>query len=319
MNSELGPEDLVTPTYPPDCAVLIALPTSYEDFVGDVEAMPKRGHYIWTVVRDYGEIDKGWEKIGKKVATLCLEVANVALEAGAKVYRQAGLSQLKDAARSHRVIVIVGHWRRPEVHSSDFRVGPDIFLDHATSSGGEIAHRIRDARTIDFEERLRHFSNVADQQAELASLLNERILKPIDATPSCGGGDLGEWEVFWSMTEARERLEKEFPGMLEAGNVIEFRDGFHKASVVRDSFPADWCGIVDFAVCHSEYPAACVKDGKDRRRVIFNRREKYPSRYLREITETFLRLPHGWNNYGALRSEVYRAFQRLSDGVTLDV
>jgi hypothetical protein len=305
-----GPEDLATPTLPGECAILMGLPISYDQFKSDVAAYPKRGHYAWTICQQYCDVDEAWHRVGKDIGDLALQLLDTAKTAGARVFCHAGLASLEEAASHHSVLVVVGHWRRPELHSSDLKVSVKRFLDTATDQCTPFLNWFVHELGADVRERVARFDDESDRKAEFVSLVNERVLAQYPSFARLTA-DARLEDTFWWMTIAREKLEEAFPNQIWVGNVLELRDGYHKAETVRDCLPGDWSGVIDLAVCSSEYLAMIVKAERDYRRVILNRGEKYPARCLRELIETFLRLPQERRNYVPIRADVFGIYSRL--------
>jgi hypothetical protein len=304
-----GAEDVLTPTAPQDCALVIGLPASREDFLRDVADFPKRGHYASVICRDFATAEAGWEAVGAKIADLANDLVATAREAGARVFPVGDLDAVRQAAAAPGVVAIVGHWRGPGVHSSDLRIDAEAFFRMLETAEDDFAAWVRTALGTDAEGRVLRSASARGRKAELASLLNERVLKKFGAELGHPAETSSDNDIFICRTLAREMLEKAFPSAFEPGNALELRDGFHKADAVRDAFADGWRGIAELAVCNSEYLAMTIKSDRADRRVIFSRQEQYPSKSMRILTEAFLRLPCEPVNYGALRAELQKSYR----------
>lgn len=287
----------------------MGLPASREEFLGDLTDFPRRGHYAWLIRQGSATAEAAWETVGVKIARLANDLLAAASEAGACIFPAAGLDALKVAAKAPGVVVIVGHWRGPNFHSSDLRIDADRFFGLVETSQSDFSAWVKTALGADAEGRVLRPTAPRDRKAELASLLNERVLKKFGAEIDRPVETSSDNDTFICRTLAREMLEKTFPSVFEPGNALELRDGFHKAEAVRDAFAANWSGIAELAVCNSEYLALTIKSERADRRVIFSRLEQYPSKSIRILTEAFFRMPVEPVNYGVLRALLQKSYR----------
>lgn len=180
----------------------------------------------------------------------------------------------RDATRNGaRYIMVVAHWKAETIAAEDIRPGLqaaiEIFLRERP---GMLPDEL--ARMIGGGGR-----NPADVSERITAALNE-LLKSQRIGPPF---------------EARNKLDAWFSDSIVPGNVVELRDGFHKADALADCIANQWSGIFDLSVCHSYNLAIALKAGRADRRVITNELQKDPDRCIREHMITLLLLSRAFS------------------------
>ena len=312
-------------TRPSECAVLVAVPLSREQFEQDVAAAQteipaehSRGDYAVRMARkDHygGDLAKAWDEDGAVVANLCLKVIEDARSVGAHTYASATPETLSDAIRSGaHVIILIAHWKGSRILATDIRIPP--FKEFV--GGPRPSHRLQ--RTVwDTLNRGIREDGGRLRSSVIADQLNRLMCR--EAGYEIDDGDWLDFDEFMDGPEdranigaARDQFDDEFAGIVVPGNCLELRDGYRKGKAVAGMFPDHWGGLVELCVCTSMSLAFAIKQGRDDRRIITNERAKDPERCLPELRETLLRLASGTHEYAALRGKVFAEYTGILSG-----
>lgn len=290
MNS--SNEGLWPTNKPSDCALLVAVPLTCQEFVSDVDAAqlgdPRRvrGDYAYGIAHrsEPGTAELAWHQHGAAVACLCLDLIDEARALGVTyIAERAERIDLRHATESEAtVVIIVGHWRGAKVSNSDLR---DPFIRRAAE--------LIESPDDDFERELSRYLiwSGHSTKSDIAVGLNE-FLK---GTTLKGPDDI------------RDELDRRFSDGLVRGSCLELRDGYLKPAEAAALVCPRWQGIFELSVCHSIRLALALKQGRNDRFVITNEAQKQPDRCLRELRETLLRLSARHSPYLSLRAAVFAA------------
>ena len=124
-----GPEDMLTPTPPADCALLIAMPLTLDEFESDLKMWPERGEYARSLASNTRCASDAWIRFGQAVAELGQDLISLANNIGVAVYPRATLSDINRAASDRKVLIILGHYKGPKLEAADLLVSPAVFCE----------------------------------------------------------------------------------------------------------------------------------------------------------------------------------------------
>jgi hypothetical protein len=320
----LADERFTDPTFPEDCALLVAPPLCREAFECDVRAAQldvpapqARGDYAFQLARrsrHEGDLDAAWREDGAVVARLCLQAMSDARSVGVRVH-EGDLSSLSNALRQNpRAVVIIAHWRGCRIAATDLRLDALPQTLDSLSRADPFERELRNLMT-----RFLDSAHGRPRAGVLADLLSRTICE--EAGHSVPDDDIVELDTFMDHPEraaligaVRDRVDCMLPNLVVPGNCIEFRDGYHKPDAIAAVFPEHWSGIVELSVCFSMVLARRIKQCRTDRRIITNERAKDPERCLPELRETFLRLTARKDNYAVVRAAVFCCYSSLTRG-----
>ncbi|MDX0722653.1 hypothetical protein GOD64_28235 [Sinorhizobium medicae] len=282
---------------PSDCALLVAIPLTREEFLRDVEVATAtdlrqaRGDYAYRIAsssRD-GDAKAAWVTDGLPVAELCHDLINDARQYGLRqVSERADREQFRRALNSGaKVVLLVAHRRGAEMLTRDILVGSgQQLIDNLDHHGSDLGRELA--------------CYLAKSQPEgpkaIRRVLNEFI---------------GRAE---SPDDVRDLIDHACSRHVVPGSCVELRDGYHKDHEIATWIPSDWRGVFDLGVCHSVRLALALKSQRGDRQVITNEAEKEPSRCLREMREAVVRLAVKPSHYASLRGEIFRDYSWILRG-----
>jgi hypothetical protein len=292
-------ETSLAPSSPRECALIVALPLTKNDFLADVQAASEpdttraRGDYAFGITRHgyQGDSEAAWCEIGVEVSKLCRDLIDEARGLGVAFLEEKGtFESLRQAATSGAsTIILIAHWRDAFVSQYDLRTRVIQYLRSVPKSDA-----FEQLLAVHLEgQRTRYDDELGSKQ--IAQALNQFI----------SSGEFADRET------TRDELDSRFAGTFVPGSCLELRDGYHKAKMLATQVPNNWRGVFELGVCHSVRLAVALKDSCSNRLVITNEAQKQPSRCLREIRETLLRLSYEKMNYLVLRSKVFAEYSNL--------
>ena len=284
-----------------DCALLVAVPLTVEEFESDVlaavvsDTSKARGDYAFGMARNVG-VQGAWNDNGKRIAELCECLIDDARRLGFRYVsaRATGHTFAQAFGSGATVVLIVAHWREPGfIVASDLRAEtPELVEKIAADTSDEFCVRLamhRPSRPYTAsDESATRFAR--DWLLGFIGSFNER-----DLDGAC------------------DELDRRLAGSLVPGNCLELRDGYHKADTLVGRIPSEWAGIVDLGVCHSLRLAQSLKDNRDDRAILTNEHARYPDRCIPEMRETVHRLAAEPCQYIYLRSEIFKVYSALAE------
>lgn len=279
---------------PSDCALLVAIPLSKEEFVQDVamasltDPARVRGDYAYRMSSNAVDLDlnRAWDTEGREVAELCEELVHEARESGfAYVADSANREAFNEAfASGASVIQIVAHRRPAEIITRDILAPScDEMLRNMTPGS--------DGAIIQLIDRLT--SAAPASRTAIRRTLSDFIQ------------GASNWD------DARDLVDQTFARHIVPGSCLELRDGYHKDCEIASWVPTDWSGVFDLGVCHSVRLALALKGGHGDRLTITNEAAKEPARCLPEMREAILRLRVAPAYYPTLKAEIFRWYSQM--------
>src|SRR5262245_43842058 len=154
---------------------------------------------------------------------------------------------LKEVTRTHRIVIVVSHWKGPELHLDDLLSG-DV---EAIRSSISMARHPEAALLLARVQRERP-GKAAELMRVLSGFLNDQAKQ--NAKPKKRPD--GFTEVMTLQTakaEIRERMDGWLEGYLEPGNRLELFDGIHSREAIEKSISPAFRGVLDLTTCTSTY------------------------------------------------------------------
>ncbi|WP_298854708.1 hypothetical protein [uncultured Ruegeria sp.] len=273
-----------------DIAILTAVPLTLDDFRADIAARSHRdvravrGDYAATGLagRRDDSLEAAWGGARAQVAELVTRLfEGLDPSRFAYVTTDARSEDIyKATATGAKVLLVLAHWRGPGVAENDLRLGMLKRIEDTLPEVGTFL-------------RVHRYSDHLEDLAYLADALSDWVHQ----TPSLA-------------ITRRTALEDAAPDHVVPGNCLELRDGFHKAEDVALQLDEAWSGVCELVICHSEYLALALKEGRDDRLIITNQTAKDPFRVLPEVREMLLRAQLSPFAYCDERASVFEIFER---------
>lgn len=214
--------------------LLLVLPTSWDDYIKRIAS----SDYL---ARLSGDPQAFWPHYLREVAEPSLRLAGAASGIGATVVENASLADLTRAMRGDAVVVLLSHWKGPEVVPEDL----------LTNDGLRFVSLVEREQDAAARQLARSFFEQSPKSAG-------DIRKILNAFVTCG--DLGDLfgdgfrvsaQPFTLKTMRRDRLDALFAGLMRPGNRVEFADGLYSKQAVADAAPSDFTGLLDLTTCTS--------------------------------------------------------------------
>jgi hypothetical protein len=277
---------------PRDCALVITVPLTRDEFLGDLAA-PGRKHFASHVVasnavRGASE-DYYWNSVYGPVARTTTRVAARAEKLGVTVRRGARIADLTDLLSAFPVVTLIAHWRFARFAPDDI-VDVAGFLDALGRAEGRVPRALRREVTalrpdLGADERSGNGSEVSRE--ELATILNQVVAKThaLYSRREAGGetapapDDERTGHPLDRLT--RVAVERAFPCHLAPARAVEFADGLRTVPEVVDAVPTDFDGVLDLTVCNSVILGEAIKRERPRCLVPVNR---YPAGLAARMT-----------------------------------
>jgi hypothetical protein len=286
------------PVTPGDIALVIGLPCDADAFLDDVAMRSDiptdgRGDFAALQVNQFTPASER-RALAERHAHLIEDLLATATAAGVRLSRTFAGADLHDLAAAFqsgaRVVIIVAHWRGCGFTRPDF--APDVWP--------RLSGRIADddaaiARTLS-DHLADATEGVPPSPGRLADLLNDFVARV--------GGEHDRSTV-------RDALDAFLPDCFAPGNGLELRDGIHKSDLVADEIPADWSGVVDLGICESFRLAEAMKEGRQDRRILTNKKAKMLGRIVPELREVLLSLAATPGPYIPLKARTHGAYTDL--------
>lgn len=231
-------------------ALLWALPRSLEDILAGSTDRSK--DYIRTqVLKNLNTPESAWVTLKPHLKDRADALFNWCRDAGVRVTEKAGLKELRDVLARYENVIVLAHWKGPEVHSKDL---PDTV---------EMITEVGQALGVCETSLVGSSARAARRTVQLA--LNERIISWADwlDLAQLGDGDVVVGD-YYGRCLAREYLDTALVARSSSGLVpgarLELTDGLWSARNVASCFPEGWGGVCDFVCCRSLYLSDIVKE-----------------------------------------------------------
>lgn len=257
---------------PRDCALLVALPLSREEFLRDLEETSPQD-LAKSLQRSHpGLRDSAlFSDVYRPLLELLLDVAGEAGRHGVTVCLGGRLSDLAELLTQVPIVTLITHWRFPQITEPDL-VDVSELLARIRTAEEPLTRYLREELTRSAASLL---GPSADQEpscrtalaAELNRLLLENVAHYQSEQPAAQ-----DLKSIPSVRVTRALLEEEFPSSLQPAGAIEFRDGLQTVASVVDAVPESFDGLLDLSVCNSIILAESIKRQRRGCMVIANRR-----------------------------------------------
>ena len=199
------------------------------------------------------------EQYGPLVAEPFAELVALAGRHAVSVYVRATLDDLAAATAAHRVVILFGHWKGPDIVNDDLTPALDLTaLRAALARAGAGDPVLRAAgRMLEGSKLSRALAQfgVARKCVTVRDVLVGVVDAPELEEEPTDGADvvLESFEV--ARARRRERLDALLPGLLRPGNRRELFDGLHGREAVEAAIAASFTGVLDLTCCTSTYLA----------------------------------------------------------------
>ncbi|MDB5579587.1 MAG: hypothetical protein JWR80_4763 [Bradyrhizobium sp.] len=301
------------PTNPQQCILLLALPTTREEFISDYGAWPEKDFARFSAGTD--DPGEAWDRHGVHLSEAIAKLVECATQAGVTVVPRATANDLERAfAPDKTTVALVAHWRGSNLRERDINCEPhDILNDPAWGATSALTPNVIEEVTSRVTAALDELpkDNHRERAAYFAGSLNKRL---IQAEPLIRGlitQSNDEHLVIsdlWLETLHRDALDLCAGGQIIPGNCLEMSDGLYGAAAASRLVPDSWSGTVDLGVCRSILLGHRIKQGRMDRIVIGKQTTVDPSVTLMVMRCVIDRLD-GRSNYVELYS---RCFQQVA-------
>ena len=217
------------PSRPRDCALLVSVPTTWQEFSADYSA---GADFVAGYTRSSGgsTAEDGWRAY-QPYASLARHVMNQVKKRGVTVFERATLAHLHSALETYPVTTLMAHWR-----SARFR--PQDIVDPAAVSA--------------FLQEEPPAVHSRDERSRLSSALNALLDEGRATAPSdepMGHGGLSAEQFRWQ--EKRQAIEAAAPGAFRGGAAVELAEGFRTIAEITGGISPGYAGTLDLTVCQS--------------------------------------------------------------------
>lgn len=187
-------------------------------------------------------------------------------ERGATVFVDATLSNFVEATANFPVVILVAHWKGPELANDDL-ISQDIskFAERArackSTIGDWLAARLAEqgdtVKPSGFVEKLRiRISRTLFTSSSFApslrDLLEQALLVELVADPSKKDGVSRSMKHnVTKASEGRDAIDEIFSGLIRPGNRLELADGLYSKEMVEHAVASGFGGILDLTTCTS--------------------------------------------------------------------
>ena len=239
--------------------LLSALPHSQLEVESSL--LDPRKDYVRSILRGYTTSgDEIWSEIQPVLEIEANRLFRTCHQHDVAVVLRAGRAELAVAARTSDVIVVLAHWKPPEVASR-----PNDILASPSNMKGPLRQCVE--RRILAEDKMpADFEAMHERTARstLAGLLNDAIDRWKEWLPydDLVGSEMQSVVVSsaFGRNHARSIIDQIFgDGNLLPGARLELADGLWRPADIAGCFTDGWCGICDFFCCTSEYLAEETK------------------------------------------------------------
>jgi hypothetical protein len=202
-----------------------------------------------------GEIDRAWQNdysplIADPLALLIRSAQELRIE----VDTDANLTALKAATSNKRVVIILSHWKGPEIVADDLlsQVGKAAFAARPknlrNAFGRWLAAELGRSPSV---KSLWPFANA--RVLTLTEILNQALSVRLEETNVLVDRVLEQPQTL--SARRREILDMTFDGLLTPGNRLELFDGLHSKEQIETAIAPNFDGILDLTTCTSAYLA----------------------------------------------------------------
>ena len=227
-----------------DVGLLVAVPVERDSFYQRLSA---KSDFVGKYA---GNPAKGWSQdYEPNVARPVNQLIDYASAYGAEVVPNATLSDLTGLCQRRSVVLLIAHWKGPEIKAEDLPADPDSLWPNLDGSDSPVAAWFR-------QERMSSRSSI---QSTLSNALDQPF------PPSHVGADIYSESVITRRTRIRDDLSDLFAGLLVPGNRLEFFDGLHSRQAIAQAIPEGFHGFLDLVSCNSMVLADYLS-GRHRRR-----------------------------------------------------
>jgi len=264
-------------------ALLFGIPVTRDEFLARSEDL------LWDYGRKLFSRDtavSAFENIYKPVCSIAADLIDAAVLAGVSVYRKAQLQDVESASRSHKILVIVAHWRGSVVDEPDLSGG---WLAHlkAGKEDGVIACLLNEMGLS--SDDLRSIEPDGDLRELLIGSMN-RVIESGTLRRFFPTGLDGVVSTHRLIADAlsRDLLDVAFADALRPGNQLELADGLHSVTAMDAAISRDFSGAIDLSCCTSSVLGTSLKLQRgDSIQVVMGDNFIVPGPQLRLIEQAF--------------------------------
>jgi hypothetical protein len=254
-----------------------------------------RKDYVRSILRGYATpADEIWLEIQPVLETEAKRLFRTCQHHNVGVVLRAGRTDLAIAARTSDVIVVLAHWKPPEVATR-----PNDILTSPSNMRGPLRQCV-EQRILPEEKMTANLEAMHERtaRATMAGWLNDAIDRWKEWLPydDLVGAEMQTMLVSsaFGRNYARSIIDEIFGDEnLLPGARLELADGLWRPDSIAGCFPDGWRGICDFFCCTSEYLAEEAKCLRPIATFRADSRCLLPAKAFAALGEMIPRLRHG--------------------------
>jgi hypothetical protein len=261
---------------PNDCALLITIPLTEEDFLSDYNENSEKDFIKGWAKNQIGELkeEELWEIYVSRIRDFVVKIADEIRSLGVEVVFNAGLGDLTTIFLKKKVITLAAHWFSPKLAVTDF-YDLNRFVEKLFESEELYAKVLRQVVFSGNRQSPVILRSESDDGDSLVNAINQlfsryntkgNIPKPVEINSADGRVT----EEVWIHLN-RFALEKTFPDEIKPRCRIEMFDGLYSPSEFQNKIPSHFDGVLDLTVCNSEMVGKTIKQTCPQCLVLTNR------------------------------------------------
>jgi hypothetical protein len=197
-------------------------------------------------------------------ATPVSELLEAAEMNGARAVTQATLSDFHDATTEFGKIILLSHWKGPEVSPDDIvRAAPREYFLRLDTQDSPVTLRLRE-KFLEHglgDETCDRASSSRQARSTLQKVLNEIITEKAKFDQQ-KGRPVTEHPLTVE-TRRRDEIDAIFAGLLRPGNRLELFDGMHDKHHIETAIAIGFKGLIDLTTCTSSVVADYIGSRRD--------------------------------------------------------
>lgn len=261
-------------TKPHQCALALAIPLSYDDFLAGLESGINKD-FAKSLARQNHALREStlWEIVYAHTVKTVKSVAQAVAAQGVTVVTNATFRNFQELFEQFPVVTLVAHWRSSKFYPSDF-IAPEQLIKALEHSSTPLAQKLSSELSEDWIQNIQTLEYHADPT--LAKILANdfnKILVSSNLCPDRFPNQMCQIALYDDYRKYLNRLviDDTFAGIISPGNRIEFFDQFHSIEEVVTAIPENYNGLLDFTVCNSVLIANVIK--RQRRCIVLVNKE----------------------------------------------
>lgn len=244
-------------TSPHQCALALAIPLSYAEFLAELKA-PENKDFVKSLVHRHSSLTEAslWEMVYARTAAITTSVAAAVEKRGVTVVQNTTLGNFQQLLKDFSVVTLVAHWRPAQYYASDF-LCPQQMATELVDSEQALAPQLRRQLGPEWLQRLQEMLRKGQSEPVIAKYLaqglntilaSEQIFSPPTARRS---GIQAFYDEEYRAYCNRAAMDDWWQGKVIPGNRVEFADRLYPLETVVNAIPEEFTGLLDLTVCNS--------------------------------------------------------------------